>query len=204
MRWSPATRPSPMNRLRVSQEKRSSPGDRWPGAVHLDGERAALNFLQRLSGIATTAASYVARVNDLPVRILDTRKTVPGLHVLDKYAVAWGGAANHRLGSFGRAVRDRRHLGRRADPLARRARPELARPRTPAGRTGRPGGRRSASPPPSPGVRGARELAGSQRVWAAPSDPGSHRSAGSAPPGAGRTISCAHSSDHWIKGRRAW
>jgi nicotinate-nucleotide pyrophosphorylase (carboxylating) len=68
-----------------------------PARSILTGERVALNFLQRLSGIATTAASYIACVADLPVKILDTRKTVPGLRELDKYAVACGGAANHRL-----------------------------------------------------------------------------------------------------------
>jgi nicotinate-nucleotide pyrophosphorylase (carboxylating) len=67
-----------------------------PARSILTGERVALNFLQRLSGIATTAAEFVSRVSDLPVRILDTRKTAPGLRVLDKYAVACGGATNHR------------------------------------------------------------------------------------------------------------
>lgn len=67
-----------------------------PARSILTGERVALNFLQRLSGIATTAASYVSRVSDLPVTILDTRKTVPGLRLLDKYAVTCGGATNHR------------------------------------------------------------------------------------------------------------
>jgi nicotinate-nucleotide pyrophosphorylase (carboxylating) len=67
-----------------------------PARSILTGERVALNFLQRLSGIATSAASYVARVHDLPVKILDTRKTAPGLRLLDKYAVACGGATNHR------------------------------------------------------------------------------------------------------------
>jgi nicotinate-nucleotide pyrophosphorylase (carboxylating) len=62
----------------------------------LTGERVMLNFLQRLSGIATAATNYVAQVADLPVKILDTRKTAPGLRLLDKYAVACGGATNHR------------------------------------------------------------------------------------------------------------
>ena len=63
----------------------------------LTGERIALNLLQRMSGIATLAARYVAAVNGRPVKILDTRKTAPGLRVLDKYAVRTGGATNHRL-----------------------------------------------------------------------------------------------------------
>jgi nicotinate-nucleotide pyrophosphorylase (carboxylating) len=63
----------------------------------LTGERIALNLLQRMSGIATLAAHYVAAVQGLPVKILDTRKTAPGLRVLDKYAVRIGGATNHRL-----------------------------------------------------------------------------------------------------------
>lgn len=63
----------------------------------LTGERTALNFLQRLSGIATQASQFVARVQDLPVRIIDTRKTTPGYRLLEKYAVRMGGAHNHRL-----------------------------------------------------------------------------------------------------------
>jgi nicotinate-nucleotide pyrophosphorylase (carboxylating) len=66
----------------------------------LGGERVALNFLQRLSGIATGAARFAAAVRDLPVKVLDTRKTAPGLRVLDKYAVRVGGAWNHRLGLY--------------------------------------------------------------------------------------------------------
>ncbi len=63
----------------------------------LTGERIALNLMQRMSGIATLTAQYVEAVKDLPVKILDTRKTAPGLRVLDKYAVRMGGATNHRL-----------------------------------------------------------------------------------------------------------
>jgi nicotinate-nucleotide pyrophosphorylase (carboxylating) len=63
----------------------------------LSGERLAINLLQRMSGIATLAADYVRQVEGLPVKILDTRKTVPGLRLLDKYAVRCGGATNHRL-----------------------------------------------------------------------------------------------------------
>ncbi|MDO9332987.1 MAG: carboxylating nicotinate-nucleotide diphosphorylase [Dehalococcoidales bacterium] len=69
------------------------------GKAHaiLTGERTALNFLQRLSGIATQTSQFVARVRDLPVLIMDTRKTTPGLRLLEKYAVRMGGGHNHRL-----------------------------------------------------------------------------------------------------------
>ncbi|MBI2958302.1 MAG: carboxylating nicotinate-nucleotide diphosphorylase [Chloroflexi bacterium] len=63
----------------------------------LRAERVALNFMQRMSGIATVTARYVDAVRGLPVRIADTRKTAPGLRVLDKYAVRMGGGLNHRL-----------------------------------------------------------------------------------------------------------
>lgn len=62
----------------------------------LGGERVALNFLQRLSGIATLTARYVERVRPYKARICDTRKTAPGLRLLDKYAVRVGGGVNHR------------------------------------------------------------------------------------------------------------
>ena len=63
----------------------------------LKAERVALNFLQRLSGIASQTARYVARTSDLKVAIADTRKTTPGLRLLEKYAVRMGGGKNHRL-----------------------------------------------------------------------------------------------------------
>ncbi len=63
----------------------------------LTGERTALNFLQRLSGIASLTSQFVARVNDLPIMIIDTRKTTPGYRLLEKYAVRMGGGHNHRL-----------------------------------------------------------------------------------------------------------
>lgn len=68
-----------------------------PSRAIITGERTALNFLQRMSGIATHAAAFVNAVAGLSVRILDTRKTAPGLRALDKYAVASTGASNHRL-----------------------------------------------------------------------------------------------------------
>ncbi|MFZ3046542.1 MAG: carboxylating nicotinate-nucleotide diphosphorylase [Desulfatirhabdiaceae bacterium] len=66
----------------------------------LTGERTALNFMQRLSGIATHVRSYVNTMKSLPIRLVDTRKTTPGLRTLEKYAVRMGGAANHRMGLF--------------------------------------------------------------------------------------------------------
>jgi nicotinate-nucleotide pyrophosphorylase (carboxylating) len=66
----------------------------------LTGERTALNFLQRLSGIATLAASYVRAVEGTGATILDTRKTTPGLRALEKAAVVAGGARNHRAGLY--------------------------------------------------------------------------------------------------------
>jgi nicotinate-nucleotide pyrophosphorylase (carboxylating) len=66
----------------------------------LTAERTALNFLQRLSGVATTAARYVRAIEGTGATILDTRKTTPGLRALEKAAVAAGGATNHRFGLF--------------------------------------------------------------------------------------------------------
>ncbi|MBW2565226.1 MAG: carboxylating nicotinate-nucleotide diphosphorylase [Deltaproteobacteria bacterium] len=66
----------------------------------LKGERTALNFLQRLSGIATNVRSYVDKLKKNTVRLVDTRKTTPGLRFLEKYAVRVGGAFNHRMGLY--------------------------------------------------------------------------------------------------------
>ncbi len=71
---------------------------RGPARPLLSGERTALNFLQTLSGTATLARRYRERVADLPVTVLDTRKTLPGLRLAQKYAVRCGGCHNHRLG----------------------------------------------------------------------------------------------------------
>jgi len=71
---------------------------RGPARLLLTRERVALNFLQRLSGIATLAARFVAAVEGTGVRIQDTRKTTPGLRVLEKMAAAAGGVVNHRMG----------------------------------------------------------------------------------------------------------
>ena len=66
----------------------------------LTGERLALNFLQRMSGIATETSRYVKAIQEYNTEILDTRKTVPGLRLLDKYAVKMGGGTNHRIGLY--------------------------------------------------------------------------------------------------------
>ena len=66
----------------------------------LSGERAALNFLQTLSAVATHTHSYVERIRDTGTKILDTRKTLPGLRTAEKYAVACGGGQNHRIGLY--------------------------------------------------------------------------------------------------------
>ena len=76
----------------------------------LTGERTALNFLQRLSGIATMSAKYADVVKDFQTVILDTRKTLPGFNKLDKYAVKAGGASNHRLGLHDMAMIKDNHI----------------------------------------------------------------------------------------------
>ena len=63
----------------------------------LKAERTVLNFMQHLSGIATETARYVELLKDLPCQVTDTRKTIPGMRVLEKYAVAVGGGKNHRM-----------------------------------------------------------------------------------------------------------
>lgn len=76
----------------------------------LTAERTALNFLQRLSGVASLTARYVDEVKGTPARILDTRKTTPGYRMLEKQAVADGGGTNHRLGLYDRAMVKDNHL----------------------------------------------------------------------------------------------
>lgn len=78
----------------------------------LKGERVALNFLQRMSGIATRTAEYVSRVEGTRTRILDTRKTAPGQRVLDKHAVRMGGGVNHRMGLWDMALIKDNHIDR--------------------------------------------------------------------------------------------
>jgi nicotinate-nucleotide pyrophosphorylase (carboxylating) len=78
--------------------------------VLLAAERVTLNFLQRLSGIATHTARHVAALGSGRTRLLDTRKTTPGWRMLEKYAVACGGGWNHRLGLFDRVMLKDNHL----------------------------------------------------------------------------------------------
>ncbi|MGE5496729.1 MAG: carboxylating nicotinate-nucleotide diphosphorylase, partial [Syntrophothermus sp.] len=66
----------------------------------LTAERTALNFMQRMSGIATLADKFAAEVKHTKARIIDTRKTVPGLRIIDKIAVVHGGCSNHRIGLY--------------------------------------------------------------------------------------------------------
>jgi nicotinate-nucleotide pyrophosphorylase (carboxylating) len=73
---------------------------RGPLRSILKGERTALNFLQRMSGIATLTHRYVEKTKSFDIKILDTRKTAPGLRWFDKYAVRTGGGTNHRFGLF--------------------------------------------------------------------------------------------------------
>ena len=83
----------------------------------VSAERTALNFLQTLSGTATTTASYVDAVQGTRARILDTRKTIPGLRLAQKYAVRVGGGVNHRIGLFDTVMLKENHV-RAAGSLA--------------------------------------------------------------------------------------
>lgn len=81
-----------------------------PAQPILSAERVALNFLQRLSGIATLTARFVDAVKGTPAQILDTRKTTPGWRRLEKYAVTCGGGRNHRFGLFDMVLIKDNHL----------------------------------------------------------------------------------------------
>ena len=81
-----------------------------PARGILKAERVALNFLQRMSGIATSTARYVKKLEGTKARILDTRKTSPGQRVLDKMAVRIGGGNNHRMGLFDMALIKDNHI----------------------------------------------------------------------------------------------
>ena len=101
------------------------------GRSLLQGERVALNFLQRLSGIATLTAKFCDAVKGFRTRIVDTRKTTPGLRALEKWAVTLGGGANHRFGlADGILIKDN-HLTLAGGDVARACR--LARERAPHG-----------------------------------------------------------------------
>jgi nicotinate-nucleotide pyrophosphorylase (carboxylating) len=81
-----------------------------PARPILSGERTALNFLQTLSATATTTARYVAAVRGTSAQILDTRKTIPGLRLAQKYAVRCGGGNNHRVGLFDAILIKENHI----------------------------------------------------------------------------------------------
>jgi nicotinate-nucleotide pyrophosphorylase (carboxylating) len=81
-----------------------------PTAGLLSGERTALNFLQRLSGVATQTHSYVQALGNTKTQLLDTRKTTPGWRWLEKYAVRMGGGTNHRMGLYDMVMVKDNHL----------------------------------------------------------------------------------------------
>jgi len=81
-----------------------------PAGSILTGERCALNFIQQLSGVATETRRYVDAVAGTKVKILDTRKTAPGLRALQKYAVLCGGGTNHRIGLYDQFLIKDNHL----------------------------------------------------------------------------------------------
>ena len=102
-----------------------------PTRALLTAERTALNFVQRLAGVATLTAKFVEQVAGTQAQILDTRKTTPGWRTLEKYAVACGGGTNHRVGLYDQVMIKDNHLAllgdniTRAVSLAREASPEL-------------------------------------------------------------------------------
>jgi nicotinate-nucleotide pyrophosphorylase (carboxylating) len=134
-------------RLKVGPEPTLRDGDRLePGSLidRVEGpmrqllamERTALNFLQRLSGVATLTARFVAEVAGTKAVILDTRKTTPGWRALEKYAVRCGGGTNHRIGLYDAVLIKDNHLGWLAasrDPIGRAV--TLARAGAPDGRS---------------------------------------------------------------------
>lgn len=101
-----------------------------PARSLLTGERTALNFLQTLSGTATTVRQYTEQVEGTAARILDTRKTLPALRMAQKYAVSCGGGTNHRIGLYDMVLIKENHIVAagsiaKAVATARRLSPEL-------------------------------------------------------------------------------
>ncbi|NUR97260.1 MAG: carboxylating nicotinate-nucleotide diphosphorylase [Kribbellaceae bacterium] len=94
----------------------------------ITGERVALNFAQRMSGIATLTSAYAAAIGERPVALLDTRKTAPGLRAMDKYAVSCGGGTNHRLDLSAMVLLKENHLAAAGGvlPAVRRVRDAMA------------------------------------------------------------------------------
>ena len=126
-------------------DARSTPLLRVRGPMRslLSAERVMLNFLQHLGGVATQTHRFVRRVEGTRAKIYDTRKTLPGLRLLDKYAVRCGGGYNHRTGLFdGLLVKDN-HLAAR--PAARAGGLPVRRRRPEPGRGRRRGSSRSKS-----------------------------------------------------------
>ncbi len=119
----------------VNDGARVEPGDAvatvaGPTRAILTGERVALNFLQHLSGVATTAASYAQRLAGSGTTVLDTRKTTPGMRALEKEAVRAGGCGNHRMGLWDMVLIKDNHIAAAggiagAVAAAREARPDL-------------------------------------------------------------------------------
>jgi nicotinate-nucleotide pyrophosphorylase (carboxylating) len=100
---------------RFADGDRLAPGDliaelSGNAAFLLQGERVALNLLQRMCGIATLTARYVEAVRGTNARVVDTRKTTPGLRVLEKYAVRVGGGVNHRTGLYDGVLIKENHI----------------------------------------------------------------------------------------------
>lgn len=99
--------PRVIDGMRVDGDREELADIDGPAASILTAERVALNFLQRMSGIATITAAYVDAVSGSGARIIDTRKTTPGLRAFEKYAVRCGGGSNHRFGlSDGVLIKD--------------------------------------------------------------------------------------------------
>ena len=117
------TNPAVQTRVLMTDGSSVSPGDvvaEVEGSIAgiLRGERVALNFVQRLSGIATATSTYVTAVQGTKAHIIDTRKTVPGLRQLEKYAVRIGGGHNHRYNlSDGILIKDNHIAALRAQEL---------------------------------------------------------------------------------------
>src|SRR5262249_30864695 len=125
----------------VPEGTRVQPGERLAVVTGLmqfilTAERIALNFLQHLSGVASLTRRYVDAVAGLPCRILDTRKTMPGWRLLEKYAVRCGGGQNHRMGLYDGILIKDNHLaalgvGKDAFRLAAAALPSWRKPAVP-------------------------------------------------------------------------
>ena len=99
----------------IEDGRTALPGDvvvriEGPARALLTAERSALNILQHLSGVATLTRSYVDVIAGTKARLLDTRKTIPGLRVLEKYAVKMGGGTNHRMGLYDAVLIKDNHL----------------------------------------------------------------------------------------------